>query len=266
MKKLRLLLLSTIMICSCVSILGYSVHSDEDYMSNPEYARADAEWYERNGDVDKAIICYKKYAALSGTDMSWYITKLNDKIYPEWFNSATMKALPLSEGKVLIVYMDMIQQNVWDESFSEDCKVPGVVGDWEKCIGEEEYKIMQKNGIYIPYDGLYAGKVGSGANLGTKIIISGRVIEIPNESRSLSIYLMTNDGRKSINCGSYSKKGKINGTSVNVETNDSRKNLKVSYYPHRVIKKDNGIWRIEKTSYSLDDRASSSIRTVQKTK
>ncbi len=236
----------------------YRTHTNQDYIKNPDFAREDAEFYEQMNDIDNAIICYKKYSVLSGKDMSRQISSLENRMYPDWYNSSLMKAIPLSDGRVLIIYKELMQKVAWRDNLNANIVLPDILGEWDSCASQEVYNKIRDNGLYIPSDGLFSGCMVSGVDLGMTIKITnkktGRLVKtcfVPNESKSLSINLMTGSGETEIDGGRYSRKGKIYECDVQVTTSDSRNYINVAYYPFRIIKKTNGIWNIEKTSKSL---------------
>lgn len=241
MKTGIIIILSFILVVTA-SLFGQSpIHSDTDYVSNPELARQDALNYAHGGNIKKAILCYKKYAALTGKDMAAEITKLEREQYPSWFDASSMLALPMSDGSVLIVDKTLRSFHAW-ESYD--------TGSWNHTVSQEEFNAIQQAGLFIPKDGLHHSSIVN-TSAGSEIITikkGGRVVrteKIPDESRSLTIYMMTANGKKELDCGSYTKKGQWNGKSVTSTTSDNRRKYTVFFYPTRKLRYVNGSWKIE---------------------
>ena len=189
--------------------------------------------------------------------------------YPEWFDQSTMKAIPMPDGKVLIVYNQISHFKAWDD-IPDPFIISGIPGDWEIAgVNEEICNLIVSSGLFVPEDGLYSKKIGSGVNLGqvAKIKRNGvvfKTLDVPNESKDLTIYTATPNGTKEFDCGGYSKKGELQGLEVNINTKDNRKYFTIWYYPYRVITKSNGSWIIEKTTRHINESATStSTRAVK---
>ena len=234
-------------------------HSDKAYVSNPELARQDALNYVQSGNISNAILCYKKYAALTGKDMTAEISRLERTQYPSWYDASSMLALPMKDGSVLIVYKELKSYPAW--TLPDNITVSGVSGVWDITIRNDDFKAIQNAGLYIPGDGLYHKRIKGGASITSTIYLKrgGRVVgtkEIPDESESLTIYILTANGEKKLDCGHYKKKGEWNGERVILTTSDNRQNFNVYFYPTRKLQYVNGAWQIEKTTTPIKSNAS----------
>lgn len=191
--------------------------------------------------------------------------------YPEWFNQSTMKAIPMADGKVLIVYNQISHFKAWDD-IPDPFIISGIPGDWEIAgVNEEICNLILSSGLYVPEDGLYSRKIGSGVNLEQVANIKRngvvfKTLHIPNESKHLTIYTITPNGTKEFDCGEYSKKGELQGLEVNINTKDNRKYFTIWYYPYRVITKSNGSWIIEKTTRLIEESATSTSTSTRAVK
>ena len=237
-------------------------HSDKAYVSNPELARQDALNYVQSGNISNAILCYKKYAALTGKDMTAEISRLERTQYPSWYDASSMLALPMKDGSVLIVYKELKSYPAW--TMPDNVTVSEVPGVWDITIAKDDFSAIQHAGLYIPGDGLYHRRIKSGFSINSTIYLKqgGRVVgtkEIPNEDESLTIYILTANGEKELDCGNYKKKGEWNGKRVILTTSDNRQNYNIYFYPTRKLRYVNGAWQIEKTTTSVNSKASSTI-------
>ena len=230
-------------------------HSDKAYVYNPELARQDALNYVQSGNISNAILCYKKYAALTGKDMTAEISRLERTQYPSWYDASSMFALPMKDGSVLIVYKELKSYPAW--TMPDNVTISGIPGVWDIIITKDEFKAIQLAGIYIPEDGLCHMRITSGGSINStiKLMRGGHVIgtkEIPDESKSLTIYMMTANGEKKLDCGHYEKKGQWNGERMILTTSDNRQNYNVYFYPTRKLRNVNGTWQIEEIAPSVN--------------
>lgn len=243
-----------------VSLFGQgTINTNKAYMSNPELALKDALNYTQRGDISNAILCYKKYAALTGKDMTSEISELERKQYPSWYDASSMLALPMNDGSLLIVHKGLRNYSAWD--LPDNITIPGITGTWDKEVNQEKFKTIQQMGMYIPSEGLYHMEISSGVSMPKTIAIKrgGRVIrtvEIPDESKSLTIYMITANGEIVLDCGSYEKKGFWNGKTVTLTESDNRRNYRVYFYPNRKMRYINGYWQIENNSTTINSKAS----------
>ncbi len=243
MKTTRIIIILSFILVVTASLSGQCpIHSDTDYVSNPELARQDALNYAHGGNIKKAILCYKKYAALTGKDMTAEISKLEREQYPSWFDASSMLALPMSDGSVLIVDKTLRSFQAW-----ESCDT----GSWNHTVGQEEFNAIQQAGLFIPKDGLFHSFTENNCSSPKTITFKqdGRVVrteKIPGGSKSLTVNMMTANGEKKIDCGSYTKKGQLNGKGVTLTTSDNRRKYPVFYYLTRRMRYVNGSWKIEK--------------------
>lgn len=249
MKHCFLILLMSIV--SCSTTYAQMLHSDKEYIDNPVYAREDAQIYKNKGNIEEAIKCYKLYSALTGTDVTRYINEIENKYYPDWFNASTMKAIPLSDGKVLILYKTLMTNSAWDSALEKDLIINGINGTWARSINEDLYKNIAKSNLYVPAEGLYAGNCASTLNMCDKVSIKkgGLVINInvPHNHTTYFISKITPAGNRSINIGEDSEVGKLDENKMSVQvtkTNNRNHSIKFSYYPYRIIKKKKDIWTI----------------------
>ncbi len=247
-----------------------ALHSDKEYIANPEYAWSDAQILRDRGDVEGAVKCYKLYSALTGKDMYSFIDALYNQSYPDWFNSSSMRAFPLSDGSVLILYNTLMTNSVWDSVLDEDLVISGLSGTWAREITAELYNAIAERGVYITSEGLYAGRSGVSARMDKTVEFSrgGRVIKkvnVPNNNKHYDFIIMTSTGKRLMDGGSYTEEGRLNGMDVLVTKKDSRNNYRFSYYPYRIIRKSKRIWIVEKNKDSNGNSASAShsITTIK---
>ena len=231
------LLVLIIILVSQISLVGQSrIFGDKMYVSNPELALKDATTYVQAGNISHAILCYKKYAALTGKDMSAEISKLERSQYPSWYNASTMQAIPMNDGGLMIVHKELRSTPAWH--MSKSITVPGIYGVWDIKVGQEEFRAIQQAGFYIPGDGLYSRSVWRERYTGTE--------EMSDVSYSLSIYTMTNTGERKLDCGQYSTQR--NRSKVVVSTSDTRYYPAIFFYPLRKLHYINGSWQIDEPS------------------
>ena len=247
--------------CLFTSILvyGYTPNSNRDYINNPHYAKSDAEWYANQGDIAKATSLYKVYSALTGIDISSDLEHLTLKSLPEWFDSKKMKAIPLSEGRVLIVYNQLMYLSPWAKDTEQNIIIPDLPnsGSWSRIMSRDMYVLMQTNGVEMPADGLFAGRAIKQREIGKTTITIPRgdntleTIELPTERESVIVTIITQTGEKQIDGGCLIHESKLgNGLTPYIETKDYKKNFNVAYYPYKVLYMQNGIWLA--TDYSKD--------------
>lgn len=237
-----------------LSLFGQTIpHSDRAYVVNPDLARIDALSYAENGSIQEAIICYKKYAALTGKDMSSEILELKKKQYPDWFDASCMLAIPMNDEQVLVVYKELKSCDVW--AIPKSVIVSGIGGEWSAEVEQKEFNVILQSGLYIPVDGLYSSCTRSLESIFVefrKKSVTGRVLDVKSGKEiheKLSVALMTASGSKSINCGYYITEPKLKDFQIVDKITDRRVHFTVYYYPTRIIRYDNGIWQMEDSKY-----------------
>lgn len=267
--KIRSIILSSLFFVT-ISLFGQgSIHRNKAYVSNPELARQDALNHAQSGNISEAILCYKKYAALTGKDMTAEISKLERTQYPSWYDASSMLALPMSDGSVLIVYKILRYFSVWNTCQTINLDVSGV---WDSWVGQEEFKVIQQAGLYIPSDGLFsramreisshssATYIATGQQIGGRRMMNPTIKNnISKDKESLICYMMTANGEKKIDGGSYEKDSDDNKRVV--RTIDNRRDFNVYYYPTRTLRYVNGSWQIE--NKKNESTASSSATQIK---
>ncbi len=222
-------------------------HTDEDYIRDPKLALADAVWYHKNAQFDEAIICYKKYAGLTGRDMSAEIEQVRNDTYPIWFNNETMIALPMSDECVLIVWKHLKQEKMWD--FPDEITIGDTTGIWETKVDDEMFQVMVNSGhLYIPADGLPSKFVKVSTNVGLTYTKNYKKYHLPNENTTLTVTMKTIHGDKEISGGSLEKHSELLSNGVKHTMTDSRKMSPLKFYPTKIIRKVEGKWQIERLS------------------
>lgn len=248
MTRLMTILIIWMMAVPAFSQFTYTIHSNQEYYANPEYARQDAEWYENQEDISNAIICYKKYAVLSGKDMSQKITLLTHSAYPNWFDSGTMKAMPLEDGRVLVIYTQLMHSSFWE--INNKYHIPGILGDWNIRVDDEIFDAIKRCGLSIPTQGLYKSSTIE-INCAIKTVtVNGKSIMLPEDTKTWTLNLILNNGKRTIDCGAEIQKGYWNGYNVEHKLTNTKKEIDVYFYPTRLIKKQHDVWVMENADNS----------------
>ena len=197
-------------------------------------------------EVQQQIVACRKHLDGPISEIQSNLT-LNE--LPGWFDKHTMKAIPLSDNEVLIVYNKLMTSNLWDPAMDKLLKIPGIIGEWSRSISQKSFNAMAKSGLYIPREGLLAD-IGASSSItwSQKVIINGKLVE-KQEKRSdcgerYYFYLISSTGKKRYDGGKYLEKEKTTDSNDYSEKWDTHNYPSFSFYPNRVIKKENGIWTI----------------------
>ncbi|MBQ0061581.1 MAG: hypothetical protein KBT15_07415 [Bacteroidales bacterium] len=192
-------------------------------------------------------------------------------MYPEWFEQSTMKAIPISGGRTLIVYNKLQNYTTWNDE-PDTMTIPGIPGSWNKKIDKRTYDAIASSALYVPAQGLYGGsRLNSKSSASPTYRISyyringrleKRVETIPKseEGKILIVDVITKSGSEEIECGGeteINEDGKIRREST-------KKYITISFYPNRVIEKSNGTWHDvdESTERKVNVSSSASASTI----
>lgn len=170
---------------------------------------------------------------------------------PEWYDKDTMKAIPLGDDEVLIVYKKLKTSNVWDPSLDKELKIYGIDGTWDISVTQKLFNAIANSGLYIPSEGLYAGRHGCSIDFSRQLEFSRggvmyKTVTVPNLKESYKFSLISSKGEREYDGGEYTEKGELVGTDVKIEKSDTRNYQNFSFYPFRTLIKENGIWTIKK--------------------
>ena len=233
-----------------ISIFGQTKpHSDKAYVSNPELARQDALSYVEDGNIAKAIICYKKYAALTGKDMAATISELERNQYPDWYDATSMVVIPIDSSQMLVIHKELRACNAWE--IPDSVYLQDIIGAWDVSINLERFKAILQSGLYIPQDGLYSGSVKLLRTIKKTFTTeqNGRVVDVKyrnGKDESLSVILITSNGfTSSIDCGYYREEPDFKEGRIIDLISDNRREIPIYYYPSRTICYINGAWQIK---------------------
>lgn len=221
----------------------YAQHSNEEYVNNPKLIITDAKLNQEQGNIEQAIRLYKLYSGLTGEDTSSEIAKIKKQSYPNWYNSSTMKAMTMNDGKFLIIFDSLQSMSIWDSDNIEEITIPNVPGTWETCATESVYRTLLSHDVPIPSEGLFGGRKGGDIVMKWEADTPKGTVAWNDVKTTYVVILWRDHSEVTSDCGTYSKTGNPtrNGT-VEFEIKDNRKPMIVRFYPFRVFKESDGAW------------------------
>lgn len=230
-----------------LSLSGFAQHSQQEYVDKPTLLFTDAKWNQEQGNFEQAIKLFKLYSSLTGEDTSGEIANIVKESYPDWFNPETMKAITMYDGKLLILYDKLMTLSIWDTDNIEEVTIADIPGEWETCATEGVYRALLEEDMPIPSEGLFGGRKGGDITMKWEADTPKGPVAWNDVKTAYSVSLWRDLSEVTTDCGTYSKTGNPTreGT-VEFELRDNRKPMEVRYYPFRVFREKDGVWREEK--------------------
>lgn len=237
--------IKTIMLLAGLSI-GFSPNAfaiverdPTEYSNNPSLLLSDANQLKQEGDFERAAKFYATYGALTNKSMDSEIRACQ---LPDWIDKSMMKIVPAGNSSVLIVFDNLYETTLWDDTYDNGVTLEGLSPVWDIIIGPSEYDAMKNSGLYMPNVGLFGGRTLTTQNLrGTGDGVANHYQPVSKITCKGKVY--RSEGKSELN-GGYIVVKEINSGGTYRKKNDELNKLDPAIYFYPVVKLQNrnGNW------------------------